>query len=307
MSLRRRNPNEDGELRPAAARARVLTRDTLVGIGLAAAALMMAYLFLSGTSSFGQVGSDAYGQCDPFCEDATETPSPTPPTVTGASRGGGSGILPGLALRFSTGVAPSPTPPPTPSPTQPPTPSPTQPPTPSPTQPPGTDLTIVKTGSPNPVMIDGVLAYTVTVNNVSAIAAEDVFVIDTLPSNVSLISSTPSQGSCEDTMCTLGLIIAGESAVISYVALVGEGAKSPIVNVVCVRSTFKSNNCDSEETELVAASSVFSTPNDVPVMGGWPLERGGSTGLSLLLVLGIGLVVAGAVTGFAASRRTTNE
>ena len=295
MSLRRRGPTEDGEFRPATARARVLIWETLGGIVLVAAALVMAYLVLSGTSSFGQVGRDAYGQCDPFCEDATETPSPTPPTVTGASRGGGSGILPGLALRFSTGVAPSPTPPPTPSPA---------PPT-------GTDLTIVKTDSPNPVMIDGVLSYTVTVNNISGIAAEDVFVIDTLPSNVSLISSTPSQGSCDGTMCTLGLIIAGESAVISYVALVGEGAESPIVNVVCVMTRTmemdKMNNCDNEETELVAASSVFSTPNDVPVMGGWPLERGGSTGLSLLLVLGIGLVVAGAVTGFAASRRTTNE
>jgi uncharacterized repeat protein (TIGR01451 family) len=236
-----------------------LTWEPLGGIALAAAALLMVYLVLSGTSSFGQFGSDAYGQCDPFCEEEAETPSPTPSA------------------------------------------------TPSPTQLTGINLTIVKTDSPNPVMIDGVLSYTVTVNNISGIAAEDVFVIDTLPSNVSLISSTPSHGSCEGTMCSLGSIIAGESAVISYVALVGEGAESPIVNVVCVRSTFKSNSCDSEETVLVAASSVFSTPNGVPVMGGGPLERGGSTGLSFLLVLGIGLVVAGAVAGLSASRRTTNE
>ena len=65
MSLRRRGPNEDWEFRPAA-RARVLTWETLpLGrIALLAAALVMAYLVLSGTFSSGQVSLDTGDACE---------------------------------------------------------------------------------------------------------------------------------------------------------------------------------------------------------------------------------------------------
>ncbi len=192
-----------------------------------------------------------------------------------------------------------------------PTTSPTPQPTPSPTPPPSTDLTIVKTDSPDPVTIGGTLAYTVTVNNIGAITAEDVFVTDTLPDHVSLVSSTPSLGSCDGTICSLGNIAAGESAVISYVALVSEGAESPIVNVVCAMTssveTDLTNNCDEEETAIKTPLAATSTPNIIPPMGGSPFGGGGSAGPSLLLVLGAGFVVIGAIAGFAVRRRLTNK
>ncbi len=184
---------------------------------------------------------------------------------------------------------------------------------PTPTAPlsPATDLAIAKTDSPDPVAIGGVLAYTVTVNNIGAIPAEDVFVTDTLPDHVSLISSTPGRGSCDGTMCALGGIAAGDSAVISYVALVTEGAESPIVNVVCAITrtveTDLTHNCDDEETRLKTSLDATSTPNGIPPMGGNPLDGGESAGLSLLLVLGIGLVVIGAVAGLVAGRRPANR
>ncbi len=192
-----------------------------------------------------------------------------------------------------------------------PTPSPTPPPTPTAPPSPATDLTIAKTDSPDPVAIGAVLAYTVTINNIGAIPAEDVFVTDTLPDHVSLISSTPGRGSCDGTMCALGGIAAGDSAVISYVALVTEGAESPIVNVVCAITrtveTDLTHNCDDEETRLKTSLDATSTPNGIPPMGGNPLDGGESAGLSLLLVLGIGLVVIGAVAGLVAGRRPANR
>ena len=158
--------------------------------------------------------------------------------------------------------------------------------------------------------IDGTLAYTVTVNNVGAITAANVVVTDTLPDHVTLISSTPDQGSCDGITCFLGSIAPGEGAVISYVALVNEGAGSSLINVACVMTSTTegdlTNNCDEEETSLKTPLSATSTPDDVPTMGGGPLDDG-STGLPLLLAVGVGLAVIGSIAGLVARRRTTNS
>ncbi len=197
---------------------------------------------------------------------------------------------------------------PTTSPTPPPTPSPTPPPTPTPS--PVTELTIVKTDSPDPVTIGDTLAYSVTVNNIGAITALDVVVADELPDHVSLISSTPSQGSCNGTTCQLGDIAAGEAAVISYVVLVNEGAESPLLNSACVTSGTEgpgeTDNCDDEETKLKTPLAATSTPDGIPPTGGSPLD-GGAAGLPLLLLLGAGLAVIGTIAGLAARRRATNR
>ena len=198
---------------------------------------------------------------------------------------------------------PTPSPTPSPTPTQPPTPTPTQPPTPTPTHPP--------TDSPNPPPIDGTLAYTVTVNNIGAITASNVVVTDELPGHVTLISSTPSQGSCDDTTCSLGSIAPGEAAVISYIVFANEGAESPLLNVVCVTSSTEesdlTNNCDQEETTLKTPLGATSTPDGIPPMGGAPPNVDGAPGLSLLLVFGIGFAVIGGIAGLVARRRMTNR
>ncbi|HEV2697547.1 MAG TPA: C25 family cysteine peptidase, partial [Terriglobales bacterium] len=62
--------------------------------------------------------------------------------------------------------------------------------------PPGADLSITKSGSPNPVLKNGTLTYTLTVTNNGPQQATGVIVADTLPSQVSFVSATSSQGSC---------------------------------------------------------------------------------------------------------------
>jgi uncharacterized repeat protein (TIGR01451 family) len=160
------------------------------------------------------------------------------------------------------------------------------------------------------VAIDGTLAYTVTVNNVGAITAANVVVTDTLPGGVTLISSTPSQGVCDDLVCSLGAVAPGGTAVISYVALVSGGAGSSFVNVACVMTSSTesnlTNNCDDEETRLKTAASATSPPDDMPTTGGRSLDGGGA-GLPLLLALGLGLAIAGAAAAVASRRRLTNR
>ena len=158
--------------------------------------------------------------------------------------------------------------------------------------------------------IGGTLAYSVTVNNIGAITAFDVVVTDELPDDVSLISSTPSQGSCNGTTCQLGAIAAGGAAVISYVVLVEEGAESPLLNTACVTSgtepPTRTDNCDEEETGLKTPLAATSPPDVMPPTGGSSLG-GGAAGLPLLLLLGAGLAVIGTIATRAARRRAPNR
>src|SRR5438309_3810316 len=71
------------------------------------------------------------------------------------------------------------------------------------------DLGIAVTGSPDPAIAGGNLAYTITVTNNGPNAATGVSVTDALPSGASFVSVTPSQGTCTGTstvVCNLGTL-----------------------------------------------------------------------------------------------------
>jgi uncharacterized repeat protein (TIGR01451 family) len=82
------------------------------------------------------------------------------------------------------------------------------------------DLSITKTVDANPVPVGGSLTYTISVMNNGPDAAPAVMVSDDLPSNVTLSSATPSQGSCSGTSsvrCQLGTVSASATATITIV------------------------------------------------------------------------------------------
>ncbi len=81
------------------------------------------------------------------------------------------------------------------------------------------DLAITKSASPNPIKQGNTLTYTLVVTNNGPSDATNVTATDTLPSTVSYISATPTQGTCSQAAgtvtCLLGTMINGVSATIT--------------------------------------------------------------------------------------------
>src|SRR5262249_8909481 len=74
------------------------------------------------------------------------------------------------------------------------------------------DLSITKTGSPNPALAGTPVTYTLMVRNDGPSPAVAVTVIDTLPAGVSFGSSSTSVGTCSGAAtvtCNLGSVAAG--------------------------------------------------------------------------------------------------
>jgi beta-glucosidase len=88
------------------------------------------------------------------------------------------------------------------------------------------DLSLTKTGSPNPVKRDKPLTYTLSVHNAGPLAASGVTVTDPLPRKFDLRSRTTSQGTCSaakasevtTVTCQLGSLTSGATATITIVA-----------------------------------------------------------------------------------------
>src|SRR5580704_17086876 len=81
------------------------------------------------------------------------------------------------------------------------------------------DMAITKTGSPNPVLQGSTLTYTLGVTNHGPASATLVTVTDTLPSQVSFVSASSSQGSCSQASgtvtCSLGTMASGATATVT--------------------------------------------------------------------------------------------
>lgn len=69
---------------------------------------------------------------------------------------------------------------------------------------PGADLWLRKRDSADPVLPGAVFSYVVTVRNSGPDDAEGTVVTDTLPAELELLSVEVSQGTCSDTICSLG-------------------------------------------------------------------------------------------------------
>lgn len=101
-----------------------------------------------------------------------------------------------------------------------------------------TDLAITKSGSPNPVLQNQTLTYTLTVTNNGPQTATGVVAEDTLPTQVTYISSSSSQGTCSATAgvvtCNIGTMLNG--AVVTITISVTATTPSQAVNTAVVNS-----------------------------------------------------------------------
>lgn len=85
----------------------------------------------------------------------------------------------------------------------------------------GADLSITKVGSPEPVLQNTTLTYTLTITNNGLQNASIVNVLDTLPTQVTLVSASTTQGSCSQIVgavsCSLGTVLNGATVTVTIV------------------------------------------------------------------------------------------
>jgi uncharacterized repeat protein (TIGR01451 family) len=114
------------------------------------------------------------------------------------------------------------------------------------------DLRITKSASPSPLVAGTAATYTVTVTNNGPSPAQGVVVTDTLPPGTTLVTATPSSGSCAAATCNLGTIAFPGTATVTYVVDLNSNLAdgSLLANTATVTSTTGDPNPGNESTTI---------------------------------------------------------
>ncbi len=140
------------------------------------------------------------------------------------------------------------------------------------------DLAITKVDTADPIIAGQNLTYTITVTNNGPSDATGVTVTDALPTGLTFVSATPSQGTATNTgnniNAALGNIANGANATITVIATVAATAVGTLNNTATVTGnetdTNTTNNSDSETTTVNRQVDVRVTKTDSadPVIAG---------------------------------------
>ncbi len=125
------------------------------------------------------------------------------------------------------------------------------------------DVAIVKTASPNPVTQGTPLTYTLTVTNNGPASATNVTVADTLPSVLTYLSSTTTQGTCTEAggsvTCQLGTMANASTATVTILTIPGApGVVSNTATVTADQTDPNTANNTSTQTETITAPTRIS-------------------------------------------------
>jgi uncharacterized repeat protein (TIGR01451 family) len=134
------------------------------------------------------------------------------------------------------------------------------------------DLAITKTDAPDPVVAGSNLTYTITVENLGLAAATNVVVTDTLPAEVTLVSSDgcdedPSGG---DPTCTIASIPGGGSAVVTLVVNVSPLFSGTLINTATIAPS-AANTIDSNDSATAETLVSAAPPSAIPTLSEWAL------------------------------------
>ena len=131
------------------------------------------------------------------------------------------------------------------------------------------DIEVTKTTTATQAVPGGTLNYTITVTNAGPSSATNVVVTDTLPAGLTLISATPSQGTCNavnPVSCNLGTILNGGSATITLSTQV-TATSGTITNSASVTST--EGDTDTSSAAPIPVGTAAVTP--IPTLSEWAL------------------------------------
>jgi uncharacterized repeat protein (TIGR01451 family) len=126
----------------------------------------------------------------------------------------------------------------------------------------GADLAVTMTAAPNPVLAGAPLTYTINVINHGPDIANNIIVSDTLPTNVTFVSATPSQGTASQSgglmLANLGSLGGNGTASMTIVVQPNHGGS--VTNTVSVSSDAAdpdtSNNTASQTTSVNPAADL---------------------------------------------------
>ncbi|MGI9107393.1 MAG: carboxypeptidase regulatory-like domain-containing protein [Pyrinomonadaceae bacterium] len=126
-------------------------------------------------------------------------------------------------------------------------------------QPAAADLALTMTDSPDPLLVNNNLTYTLSVTNNGPALATEVTLTDTLPAGVAFVSATPTQGACSQSngtvVCNLGNLNNAAGATVALVVTAQTaGTLTNTASVAGRESDSNSANNTATENTLVTAS-----------------------------------------------------
>ncbi len=136
--------------------------------------------------------------------------------------------------------------------------------------PPDADLNITKTTTATQAVSGSTLNYTITVSNAGPSTATNVVVTDTLPASLTLITATPSQGSCNaanPVVCNLGTLLNGASATIALSTNV-TGTTGSVSNTATATAT-ESTASSATTPAIPVVTAAAAEP--IPTLSEWAL------------------------------------
>lgn len=134
------------------------------------------------------------------------------------------------------------------------------------------DLRITKSDSPDPAVQGTTITYLLDISNLGPASALNVVTTDRLPSQLTLISASPSQGACSNTgnaiSCSLGAVAASDSVSVSITAQVNGTFTGQITNQASVSADtpdpFPANNTSSQTTTITEPTPTPPPPTPTP-------------------------------------------
>ena len=122
------------------------------------------------------------------------------------------------------------------------------------------DLRLGKSDSPDPVLVNQALSYSLIIDNLGPDDATDVVLVDTLPAAVTFQSAISSQGICSESggtvTCNLGMINNAATATVDIVVTAPPSAGSIINNAVVSTSANDSNAANDSASETTTVQDL---------------------------------------------------